>query len=81
MQRKSTEARKAKRVAQSKQGKHIKVMQSGERCVPSTQTPRGCISQMVTPNQSLGGMDATTQAQAHGGRKAWQSVDLERLTQ
>ena len=80
MQRESTEARKAKRVAQSKQGKHINVAQSGERYVSSTPTPWGCISQMVTPNQSLGGMDATTQAQAYGGRKAWKSLDLERLT-
>ena len=74
------EAKKAKRVAQSKQGKHINIARKGERCVSSTPTPRGRISQVVTPNQSLGGTNVTTQAQAHGGHKAWQSLNLERLT-
>ena len=44
--------------------------------------------QVVTSNQALGGTNITTQAsgpkdrqaQAHGGHKAWQSLDLERQT-
>ena len=74
------ESKKAKQVAQSKQGKHINITQSGERRVLGTPTPRACISQVVTSKQTLEGMDVTTQAQAHRGLKAWQSLDLERLT-
>ena len=40
------------------------------RCKPSTPTSK----------QTLGGMDVTTRAQAHEGHKAWQCLDLERLT-
>ena len=79
MQQEIIEAKKAKRVAQSKQGEHINIAWSGERCIPSTPTPWMCISQVVTSKQTLGGTIATTQAQAHGGHKAWQSLDLERL--
>ena len=47
---------------------------------------QGCISQLVTSKQSTKGTDATThanglrdrQAQAYGGHKAWQSLDLDR---
>ena len=73
------EAKKAKRVAQSKQGKHINIAQSEEGCEPVTPTPWGCISQVVTPKQTIGGTDVTTQALAHGGHKGRQSY-LERLT-
>ena len=55
-------AKKAKQVAQSKQGKNINIIGSREGCVSSTPTPRRCISQIVTPNLSLGEMDTTTQA-------------------
>jgi len=80
------EARKAKRVAQSK---HNNIAQSTERCVSSTPTSGRCVSQVVTPKQGTRGADATTQtsgskdrqAQAHEGHKAWQSLDLERQTQ
>ena len=65
------EAKKAKRVAQSKQGKHINISRSGERRESSTPTPRECISQVVTSKQTLGRMDVTTQAQAHRGHKEW----------
>ena len=78
MQQESIEARIAKRVAQSMQGKHINIALSGESCRTSTLTTRRCISQMVTSKQTLGGMDVTTQAQTHGGHKAWQSLYLER---
>ena len=74
------EAKKAKQVAQSKQGKHINITRSGERCISNTLTPRRCISQVVTSKETLGGKDVTTQAQAHEGHEAWQSQDLERLT-
>ena len=74
------EAKKAKRVVQSKHGKHINIARSGERCIPSTPTPRGCVSQVVTPKQILRGTDAITQAQAHEVHKAWQNLDLERLS-
>jgi len=57
-------------VAQSKKGKHIDIAQSGERHESSAPTPWRCISQAATPNQTLGGTDATTQEQAHGGHKA-----------
>ena len=66
--------RKPNGVAPSKKGKHINIAQSGERHESSTPTPRRCISQVATPNQSLGGMDATTQASPWGGAKhgkAW----------
>ena len=44
--------------------------------------------QVVTSNQALGGTNITTQAsgpkdrqaQAHGGHKPWQSLDLDRKT-
>ena len=65
----------------SKQDKHINIPRSGEKCVSSTPTPWGCNLQVVTSNQSLRVMDATTQAQAHGWHKARKSLDLERLTQ
>ena len=74
------EAKKAKRVAQRKHGKHINIAWSGERCKSSTPTPQRCISQVVTSKQTLGRKDVTTQAQAHRGHKAWQILDLERLT-
>ena len=54
------EAKKAKWVTQSKQGKHINITQSREKCVSSTPTPRRCVSQVVTPKLALGRMDATT---------------------
>ena len=78
VQQESIEARIAKRVAQSKQGKHINIARSGESCRTSTQTSRRCISEMVTSKQTLGRMDITTQAQTHRGHRAWQSLDLER---
>ena len=56
------DAKKIKRVAQSKQGKYIYITRSGERCESSTPTPRRCISQVVTPKQARGGMYATTQS-------------------
>ena len=82
------EAKKVKRVAQSKQGKHINIIQSGEKGVSSTPTPGRCISQVVTSKQALGGTKVTTQAsgpkdrqaQANGGNKAWQSLDLDKQT-
>ena len=58
--------RKPNGVAQSKQGKYINIAWSRERCVSSTPTPRRCISLVATPNQSLGGMDATAQASLYG---------------
>ena len=54
----------------SKQDKHINITQSGEKCVSNTPTPQGYNSQVVTSNQSLRGIDVTTQEQAHGGHKA-----------
>ena len=80
MRAKMQKAKKAKRVAQSKQGKHINIARSGERCVSSTPTPRRCISQVVTSKQALGVTNETIQEQAHNGHKAWQSLDLERKT-
>ena len=56
----SKEAKEAKWVTQNKQGKHNNIVQSEERCVPSTPTPRRCISQVVTSKQTLGGTNATT---------------------
>ena len=61
-------AKKAKQVAQSKEGKHINIARNGERCVSSTLTPQRYISQVVTPNQSLRGMDVTTQANPWGAQ-------------
>ena len=49
-------------------------------CESSTLTPQRCILDMFTSKQTLGRTDVTTQAQAHGGYKAWQSLDIERLT-
>ena len=66
--------RKPNMVAPSKKGKHINIAQSGERHESSTPTPRRCISQVATPNQSQRGMDATTQASPWGDAKhgeAW----------
>ena len=82
------EAKKAKRVAQSKQGKHVNVAWSGERCASRTLTPWRCISQVVTSKQALEGTDVTTQAsgpkyqqaQAYRRHKACQSLDLDRQT-
>ena len=74
------EAKKAKQVAHSKQGKYINIAQSGEGCELVTPTPWGCISQVVTPKQTLEGTVVTTQAQAHGRHKARQSLNLKRLT-
>ena len=74
------EAKKTKWVAQSKQDKHSNITQSRERCVSSTPTPWKCILQVVTSEQALGETNATTQEQAHEEHKAWQSLDLERLT-
>ena len=74
------EAKKAKWVMQSKQGKHINIAQVGEGCIASTQTPQSYILQVVTPQQTLGGMGVTTKVQTHKGHKAGQSLDLERLT-
>ena len=56
------EAEKAKRVAQSKQGKHINIAWSRETCVSSTPTPRRCITQVVTSKWSTRGTYVTTQA-------------------
>ena len=56
------DAKKAKWVAQSKQGKQINIARSGEKCVSSTPTPQRCVSQVVTPKQTLGRTDATTQS-------------------
>ena len=50
------------------------------RCKSSTPTPRRYISQVVTSKQTLGGTNVATHAQAHGGHKVWQNLDLERLT-
>ena len=63
------EAKKAKRVAPSKQGKNINIARSGERCESSTPTSQRCISQVVTPHQATRGMDVTIQVQAYGGTK------------
>ena len=62
------EAKKTKRVKQSKQGKHINIAQSGEKCASSTPTPWRCISQVVASKQTLGGMDVTTQASPRGAQ-------------
>ena len=67
--KKCKEAKKAKRVAQSKKGNHINIGPSKERRESSTPTPWRCISQMVTFEQNLGGTDVTLQAQAHRGHK------------
>ena len=67
-------------MSQSKQGKHINITQSEEGFISSTPTIQWCISQVVTSKQTIGGTDVITQAQAHGGHKARQSLDLERLT-
>ena len=80
------DAKKAKRVAPSKQGKHINITRSEERCESSTPTPWRCISQVVTSKQALAGTNANTQAsglkdqqaQTPGRYKAWQSLDLDR---
>ena len=72
------EAKKAKWVAQSKQGKHNIIAQSGERCASSTPTSQRCVSQAVTSKQASGPKDR--QAQAHEGQKEWQSLDLDRQT-
>ena len=42
---------KESQVAQSKQGKHNIITQSGERCVSSTPTSQRCVSQAVTSNK------------------------------
>jgi len=44
------------------------------------QHPRGVSHKWLYPNKILGGKNITTQAQTHGGHKAWQSPNLERLT-
>ena len=54
-------------MAKSKQGKHINITWSGEKCVPSTPTPQRCISQVVASKQTLGGTDATTQSKLPQG--------------
>ena len=56
-------------------------------CIELINTPE-VFSQVVKFKQASGGMDVTTQAnglkdrkaQAHGGHKAWQSLDLDRQT-
>ena len=48
---KCKEAKKVKRVAQSKQGKHSIIAWSGERYVSNTPTLRRCVSQVVTSNK------------------------------
>jgi len=60
MQQESIEERKAKRVAQNKQGKHINIAWGGERCESGTPTPQRCISQVVTSKQTLGGTNVAT---------------------
>ena len=65
--------RKAKPVAQSKQGKHINITWSRERCVLSTPTPQRCISQVVASEQALGGTDVTTQSKLPKGSKSTSS--------
>ena len=42
------EVKKAKRVAQSKQGKHNIIARSRKRCVSSTPTSQRCVSQAIT---------------------------------
>ena len=60
MQQESIEAKKAKRVEQSKQGKHINITWGGERCESGTPTPWRCISQTVTSKQTLEETDIAT---------------------
>ena len=75
-------------MAQSKQGKHNIIAQGVERYVSSTPTSRKCVSQAVTSKQATRGTNATTQAsgpkarhvRAHIGKKAWQSLDLDKQT-
>ena len=62
------EAKKAKRVAQSKQGKHINIGRSEEKCESSATTPQRCISQVVTSKGTLGGKDVTIQANPRGAQ-------------
>jgi len=81
------EEKKAKRVAQSKQGKHIHT-RSGERvCIKPTDTTEVYLTSGRI-QQATRGTDATTQAsglkdqqaQTHEGHKAWQSLDLDKQT-
>ena len=69
--------KKAKWVAQSKQGKHINIAQSGGRYVSSTPTPQRCISQVVTSKQTLGGMVVTMQASPRGAQSMAKSRSRE----
>ena len=71
------EVKKAKRVAQSKQGKHNIIARSRKRCVSSTPTSQRCVSQAITKQMaSKTGKYKPTEGTKQG--KARQSHDLEK---
>ena len=79
--------RKAKWVAQSKQGKHIHTWSRERICIKQTDTTEVYLTSGRI-QQATRGTDATTQAnglkdqqaQTHEGHKAWQSLDLDKQT-
>ena len=67
---------KMQRSKESQMGGAKQARQAYQQCTEW----RRCKLSTPTSKQTLGGMDVTTRAQAHEGHKAWQSLDLERLT-